>query len=85
LSDALCQVHATQSIEILKDLPLVSGPGWKWTTRYTGVNENSTHCGHNIHVLIPDLNITAESGIVVTAENTLVDASGTPYARLYVS
>ena len=29
--------------------------------------------------------VIAESGIVVTAENTLVDASSTPYARLYVS
>ncbi|KAF9011926.1 peroxisomal dehydratase [Cyathus striatus] len=35
-------VHATQSIEILKDLPLVSGPGWTWTTRYTGVAENKS-------------------------------------------
>ena len=36
------QVHATQSIEIVKDLPLVSGPGWKLKSRYTGVVENST-------------------------------------------
>ncbi|KAJ7092847.1 peroxisomal dehydratase [Mycena belliarum] len=33
-------VHATQSIQVLKDLPLVSGPGWTWTTKYTGVAEN---------------------------------------------
>jgi len=59
-------VHATQSIEILKELPLVSGPGWKWTTRYTGVSEN-------------------KRGIVLTAENTLVNPNGTPYAKLYSS
>jgi len=35
-------VHATQSIEILKDLPFVSGPGWKWKSRYTGVVENKS-------------------------------------------
>jgi len=35
-------VHATQSIEVIKDIPLVSGPGWKFTTRYTGINENKT-------------------------------------------
>ncbi|EFI27517.1 peroxisomal dehydratase [Coprinopsis cinerea okayama7 len=35
-------VHATQSIEIVKQLPTVSGPGWKWTGRYTGVVENKS-------------------------------------------
>jgi len=59
-------VHATQSIEILKELPHVSGPGWKWTTRYTGVVEN-------------------KSGIILTAENLLVDSKGTPYAKLFSS
>jgi len=59
-------VHATQSIEILKELPLVSGPGWTWKTRYTGIVEN-------------------KSGIILTAENLLVDPSGTPYAKLYSS
>lgn len=35
-------VHATQSIEILKLLPLVSGKGWKWKSRYTSVVENKS-------------------------------------------
>jgi len=35
-------VHGSQSIEILKDLPLVSGPGWTWTTKYTGLVENKS-------------------------------------------
>jgi len=34
-------VHGTQSIEIVKQLPVASGEGWKWTSRYTGVVENS--------------------------------------------
>ncbi|KAJ7450825.1 peroxisomal dehydratase [Mycena latifolia] len=59
-------VHATQSIQILKDLPLVSGTGWTWTTKYTGVVENPR-------------------GIIVTAENTLLDPKGVPYAKLYSS
>ncbi|KAJ6625130.1 peroxisomal dehydratase [Mycena sp. CBHHK59/15] len=59
-------VHATQSIQILKDLPLVSGPGWTWTTKYTGVVEN-------------------KSGIILTAENQLLDPKGAPYAKLYSS
>ncbi|KAJ7111480.1 peroxisomal dehydratase [Mycena epipterygia] len=59
-------VHGTQSIQILKDLPLVSGPGWTWTTKYTGVVEN-------------------KSGIILTAENMLIDPKGVPYAKLYSS
>ncbi|KIM41382.1 hypothetical protein M413DRAFT_445398 [Hebeloma cylindrosporum] len=59
-------VHATQSIEIIKPLPLVSGEGWTWKTRYTGVVEN-------------------KSGIILTAENTLVSPSGEVYAKLFSS
>ncbi|KAF8206748.1 peroxisomal dehydratase [Mycena galopus ATCC 62051] len=35
-------VHGSQSIEILKDLPLVSGPGWTLTFKYTGIVENKS-------------------------------------------
>ena len=35
-------VHASQSIEILKPLPLVSGPGWTIKRRLTSVRENSS-------------------------------------------
>ncbi|KAJ3764033.1 peroxisomal dehydratase [Lentinula raphanica] len=35
-------VHGSQSIEVLKPLPLTSGPGWKWKARYTGITENKT-------------------------------------------
>lgn len=42
----VAQVHATQSIEVVKPLPLVSGEGWLWKTRYTGVAENSEHILH---------------------------------------
>ncbi|KAI5825952.1 hypothetical protein K523DRAFT_282046 [Schizophyllum commune Tattone D] len=59
-------VHGSQSIEILKPLPLESGPGWKWTSRYVAVAEN-------------------KSGIILTAENTLVGADGQAYAKLYSS
>ncbi|KAF4613344.1 hypothetical protein D9613_011021 [Agrocybe pediades] len=59
-------VHATQSIEILKKLPLVSGEGWTWKTQYTGVVEN-------------------KSGIILTAENSLVSPTGEVYAKLFSS
>ncbi|KAF9453325.1 peroxisomal dehydratase [Macrolepiota fuliginosa MF-IS2] len=35
-------VHGTQSIEIIKDIPLVSGPGWTWKTKYVGISENKS-------------------------------------------
>jgi hypothetical protein len=34
-------VHASQSIEILKPLPFVSGPGWKLKKRLASLRENS--------------------------------------------
>ncbi|KAJ7337649.1 peroxisomal dehydratase [Mycena albidolilacea] len=59
-------LHGSQSIQILKDLPLASGPGWTWTTKYTGVVENKT-------------------GIILTAENLLLDPEKVVYAKLYSS
>ncbi|KAJ6498925.1 peroxisomal dehydratase [Mycena sanguinolenta] len=35
-------VHGSQAIQILKELPLVSGPGWTLTSKSTGVIENKT-------------------------------------------
>jgi len=35
-------VHATMSTEILKPLPLDSGPGWKITSRNCGISENKS-------------------------------------------
>ncbi|KAL4071733.1 peroxisomal dehydratase [Scleroderma citrinum] len=35
-------VHGSQSIEVLKDLPSESGPGWKLTSKVVGVHENKS-------------------------------------------
>ncbi|KAI9453068.1 peroxisomal dehydratase [Russula earlei] len=35
-------VHASQTIEVLKPLPLVSGPGWKLKKRLTSIGENKS-------------------------------------------
>jgi len=56
-------LHATESIEILKPLPLVSGPGWLLKKRWISIRENKT-------------------GVILENEFTLVDPSGTPYARI---
>jgi hypothetical protein len=36
-------VHASQTIEILKPLPPVSGPGWKLKKRLASIRENSSY------------------------------------------
>lgn len=51
LTKRLFQVHGSQSIEIIKDIPLVSGPGWSWKSKYTGVSENSmSFCMFGVNV-----------------------------------
>lgn len=46
-------VHASQTIEVLKPLPPVSGPGWKLKKRLASIRENSSyHPTHVVHQLI---------------------------------
>ncbi|KAH9919557.1 peroxisomal dehydratase [Fomitopsis serialis] len=74
-------VHASQSIEILKPLPAVSGSGWKLKRRVTGVTENSEHWQWDPRSFSSD--DAAETGLLVEDETVLVDGQGTPYAKLY--
>lgn len=80
-------MHGTQSIEILKPIPAVSGPGWKLRKRIVGVSENSA--SHpmmaRVDVTLSEVFISIESGIVVENEQTLVGPDGQVYARLFVS
>jgi peroxisomal enoyl-CoA hydratase 2 len=40
--DARQIVHASQSIDILREIPSVSGTGWKLTMRVSGIHENKS-------------------------------------------
>lgn len=80
--DAKRVVHASQTIEVLKPLPLVSGPGWRIKKRLAAVRENSGS------LLSPwftaTLTVRSESGVIIESEFTLVDPNDTPYTRLFV-
>ena len=80
------QVHASQSIDILKEIPPVSGTGWKLTSRISGIHENSkpilSHPDRSEAQYDLDL---LESGIILEKESILVDPKGIQYAKLYVN
>ncbi|KAJ8597649.1 hypothetical protein M405DRAFT_803380 [Rhizopogon salebrosus TDB-379] len=40
--DSRTVVHATQSIEVLKEIPVASGTGWKLSKRIVGIHENKS-------------------------------------------
>ncbi len=75
-------INGSQSIEILKPLPLVSGPGWLLKKRLISVRENSTFVAPE-HTTNGSSSL-AESGVILESEFTLVDPFGTPYTRLTV-
>jgi peroxisomal enoyl-CoA hydratase 2 len=75
-------VHASQSIEVLKPIPLVSGPGWKLKKRLAAIRENSAFAP--FPVFTATLTECAESGVIIESEYTLVDPNNTPYSRLFV-
>ena len=76
-------VHASQTIEVLRPLPLVSEPGWRIKKRLASIRENSAY---SLFFLTyrKTLTMSAESGVIIESELTLVDPNGVPYSRLFV-
>lgn len=75
-------VHVTQSIEVLKNLPLVSGPGWKWRTRYTGVVENKTGIILTTESMLIDPHGTPYAKLYSSAFHLGAKATGDKFAKV---
>ncbi|KAJ7118444.1 peroxisomal dehydratase [Mycena crocata] len=74
-------VHGTQSIEILKDLPLVSGEGWTMTTRYTGVVENKSGVILTAESLLLDPKGVAYAKLYSSSFNIGAKATGEKFSK----
>ncbi|KAF8639171.1 hypothetical protein AX17_001658 [Amanita inopinata Kibby_2008] len=75
-------VHATQSIEILKELPLVSGPGWIWKSRYTGVVENKSGIILTVENLLVDPNGVPYAKLYSSSFNLGAKATGDKFSKV---
>jgi peroxisomal enoyl-CoA hydratase 2 len=77
-------VHASQTIEILKQLPPVSGPGWKLKKRLASIRENSAYPLCISCCPVCRIATCTETGVIIESEFLLVDSNDTPYTRLFV-
>ncbi|KAJ7178185.1 peroxisomal dehydratase [Mycena filopes] len=74
-------VHGTQSIEIIRDLPLVSGPGWTMTTKYTGVVENKSGIILTTESLLLDPKKKPYAKLYSSSFNIGAKATGDKYSK----
>ncbi|GJE93154.1 peroxisomal dehydratase [Phanerochaete sordida] len=74
-------VHGTQSIEILKPIPEVSGPGWKLKKRIVGVSENKSGIVVEAETLLVDAHGTVYAKLYGSSFNLGAKATGTKFAK----
>ncbi|TFK29504.1 peroxisomal dehydratase [Coprinopsis marcescibilis] len=75
-------VHATQSIEIVKQLPLVSGEGWKLTSRYTGIVENKSGLILTVENQLVDPNGEVYARLYSSSFNLGAKVTGDKFAKI---
>jgi len=74
-------VHASQTIEVLKPLPLVSGPGWKLKMRLASIRENSScHPTYSISRRVHQPNLYLPQSLASSSRASTY--SWTPMTRL---
>ncbi|KAI0258605.1 peroxisomal dehydratase [Gloeopeniophorella convolvens] len=74
-------VHASQTIEILKPLPLVSGPGWKLKKRLAAIRENKSGVIVENEFLLVDPNDTPYARLFSASFNLAGKITGKRFAR----
>ncbi|KAI0252068.1 peroxisomal dehydratase [Lactifluus subvellereus] len=78
-------VHASQTIEILKPLPLVSGPGWKLKKRLASIRENKSGVIIESEFLLVDSNDTPYARLFSASFNLAGKITGKRFARSVAS
>ncbi|KAH7883044.1 MaoC like domain-containing protein [Phlebopus sp. FC_14] len=78
-------VHATQSIEILKEFPVSSGPGWKLTSRIVGVHENKSGLIIEKESLLLDSKSSVYAKLYSSAFYLGLKANGDKFSKIIAS
>jgi len=74
-------VHATQTIQVLKPLPAVSGPGWKLKRRVVAVSENKSGIVLESEFTLVDPKGTPYAILYSASFNLGAKATGKPFSK----
>lgn len=78
-------VHASQTIEILKPLPLVSGPGWRLKKRLASIRENKSGVIVESEFTLVDSHDTPYARLFSASFNLGGKLTGTRFARMVLT